>query len=315
MDNLTHALTGAGLAALAYGTPEISGNPHLGQAVFWGIMTASQVPDFDFVIRFKGKRPYLKHHRGFSHSLPAQIMIPSLVTLGVVAFFPGANWWVVWLWSWLATLLHIFLDLLTAYGTKFLWPISNKAYAWDILMIVDPVIILLTGTGVALWYWDQAPPANIFLFIFAVLVLYLGTRAYLYLKLKKVVTGYFDEELRSFSVIPTMHLRNWSFLVETPKAFLAGVVNWPVHLEVEKKFPKKDEDEIIAAAWKAPGARVFIEFARHMWVDYEKTGEGYRVYFQDLRFLFGDRTPFTATVILDQNLQLVDEDFGWRQRA
>lgn len=315
MDNLTHALTGTGIAAFAYGSQSVAGDPKLGQAVFWAVMLASQFPDFDFVIRMRGKIPYLKHHRGFSHSVPAQLIIPTVSTLLVSLFFPGKPLGIIWFWAWLATLLHLTMDLLTSYGTKLLWPFKTKMYALDILLIIDPVIIILTGTGAALWYWRQAPPELIFEVVFALIGLYLLVRWYVSRRLRRRLAEFLGSNHGPFSVIPTMHLLNWNFVAETPKSFLAGVINWPGQIEVEKTFPKLGEDRIIAAAWEAPGARVFIEFARHMWVDYIKTEEGYKVYFQDLRFLFGDRTPFTATVILDNNLNLIDEDFGWRSRV
>ncbi|MFZ5641179.1 MAG: metal-dependent hydrolase [Bacillota bacterium] len=311
MDNLTHALTGAGVAAMAYGTAAVSGEPKLAQAVFWGTALASQAPDLDIVLRLKGNSTYLKHHRGFSHSIPAQLLIPSLTTLVVMLFFPGVSWLTVWLWSYLATLAHVFMDVLTAYGTKALWPLSNKMYALDILLIVDLVIIVLFGTGAVLWYMGRSGPADIFRVIWSLTALYLALRGVVYYRMKNIVRRKFGPQALALSVIPTLHLLNWNFVAETGDRFLAGVVSWPNRVEVEKSFPKVPEDQVIAAAWEAPGARVFVEFARHMWVAKEETPDGYKVHFSDLRFLFGDKTPFTATVFLDRDLRVVDEQFGW----
>jgi len=311
LDNLTHALTGIGLAAMAHSTAAVAGDPQLARAMFWGVMLASQAPDLDIVLRLKGSSTYLKHHRGFSHSVPAQLVVPSIATLAVMLFFPGVSWLTVWFWSYLATLLHVSLDVLTAYGTKALWPFSSRMYAFDILLIVDLVLIVLFGAGTVLWIWGRTGPVTIFRVVWLLAAFYLVLRVLVYHRLKKAVQTRFGSSAATFSVIPTLHLLNWNFVAETGHRFLAGVVSWPDKVEVEKTFPKVPEDEVIAAAWAAPGARVFVEFARHMWVAREKTPTGHVVYFSDLRFLFGDKTPFTATVFLDQELRVKDEHFGW----
>lgn len=311
MDNLTHTLTGLGLAAMAHSTATVAGDPQLAQAVLWSTAIASQAPDLDVILRFKGNTAYLKHHRGFSHSIPAQLLIPTIVTLVVMPFFSGVAWPVIWLWSYLATLLHISLDVLTAYGTKALWPLSGKMYAFDILLIVDLVLIILFGTGAVLWFLGTAGPVTVFRVIWLLTALYLALRVLVHHRIKKAVRAEFGDQAKALSVIPTLHLLNWNFVAETGDRFLAGVVSWPATVEVEKTFPKVPEDKVIAAAWEAPGARVFVEFARHMWVAREETPTGYKVHFSDLRFLFGDKVPFTATVFLDHNLRVMDEQFGW----
>lgn len=311
MDNLTHALTGLGIAAMAQGTAAAAGDPQLAQAVLWSTALASQAPDLDVILRLKGNTTYLKHHRGFSHSIPAQLLIPTVTTLVIIQFFPGTAWPAVWLWSYLATLLHVFLDVLTAYGTKALWPLSDKKYAIDILLIVDLVIIILFGTGVILWSLGIAGPAAVFRVIWLLTALYLALRMLVHQRVKNIARAYFGNQAKELSVTPTLHLLNWNFVAETGDRFLAGVITWSGSVEVEKAFPKVPEDKIIAAAWEAPGARVFVEFARHMWVSREETSTGYKVHFSDLRFLFGDKLPFTATVFLDHDLRVMDEQFGW----
>lgn len=310
MDNLTHTLTGIGLAAMAHGTASVAGDPRLAQAVFWGVAITSQAPDLDIVLRLKGNSAYLKHHRGFSHSIPAQLLIPSVATLAVMLFFPGVSWPVVWLWSYLGVLLHVFMDLLTAYGTRAFWPLSDKMYALDILLIVDLVIITLFGTGALLWFLGRFGPVAVFRVVWVLTALYLALRGFVQYRLKKAVRAKF-KDAPALSLIPTLHLLNWNFVAETDDRFWAGVISWPNKVEVEKAFPKIPEDRVIAAAWEAPGARVFVEFARHMWVAREETPDGHKVYFSDLRFLFGDKIPFTATVFLDRDLKVVDERFGW----
>ncbi len=310
MDNLTHALTGAGLVAIAHGTAAVSGDPQLAQAVFWGVMIASQAPDLDIVLRLKGNSVYLKHHRGFSHSILAQVLLATIAALAVILFFPGVPWLTVWQWSYLAILLHVGLDMLTSYGTKAFWPLSGKMYALDILFIMDLFIIIIFGTGIIIGFTGNTGPLAIFRVVWGLTATYLVLRTLVRYRLKNALQAKF-ENARALSIIPTLHLLNWNFVAETDDIFLAGIVSWPDKVEVEKTFPKVPQDQVIAAAWEAPGARVFVEFARHMWVAREETTTGYKVHFSDLRFLFGDKVPFTATVFLDRDLQVVDERFGW----
>lgn len=40
--------------------------------------------------------------------------------------------------AWICLLSHLFIDLLTSYGTRVLWPFSNTAFSLNSIFIIDP---------------------------------------------------------------------------------------------------------------------------------------------------------------------------------
>lgn len=51
-------------------------------------------------------------------------------------------WWLVGL-NFTALLTHLFLDLITSFGTAVFYPLSNKRYAWGTHFLADPTISIL----------------------------------------------------------------------------------------------------------------------------------------------------------------------------
>lgn len=111
---------------------------------------AAWLPDID---NFVGLDPeqYLLHHRGITHCLLG-IGVQALALTGLFwllhkAFTPVKTFLVAL--SLLA--LHLWLDVVTTYGTQLLAPFSRTRYDWGALFIIDP---LLTFTALALLIWS-----------------------------------------------------------------------------------------------------------------------------------------------------------------
>ncbi|MBI5432390.1 MAG: metal-dependent hydrolase [Planctomycetes bacterium] len=145
MDNLTHALVGAGLAKTALGA-------RLRHASFAAVLAAN-VPDTDIVARlYGGTAAYLSDHRGITHSI-----------VGVLACVPLVAW-LHWLLERrhggrfvdtlrlaLAVLAsHPLLDSLNSYGIRPFLPFDATWYYGDLVFIVDPWLWLVLGGAVAL---------------------------------------------------------------------------------------------------------------------------------------------------------------------
>lgn len=149
-------------AALALGTA--FWRPAL-PARFWVLGAACAVlPDLD-VIAFRFGIPYehVLGHRGISHSL----LFAALVAAVVVALFfsrERQRWGRLWLFFFLATASHAFLDALTTggLGVAFFAPLENSRYFFPWRPIeVSPLSIsrFFTARGLAvlrsefLWVW------------------------------------------------------------------------------------------------------------------------------------------------------------------
>jgi len=135
MDPLTHALSGSMLARALVRKP-LPG----GQVILLVLLTMA--PDADFVLKFISDTTYLQYHRGVTHSL---LMLP-LWTWLIWSLLPerraAFDYRPTRLSPWLigaAIALHIFLDLITSFGTMILAPFSDWRAALDLVFIIDPL--------------------------------------------------------------------------------------------------------------------------------------------------------------------------------
>lgn len=138
MDPVTHLTTGA-LAGRFLA-------PRMGTRWTYALcVLAAWLPDID---NFVGLSPedYLLHHRGLTHSLVgigAQALLLALVFRFVhKAFTPLKTFCIA-----LALLAaHVWLDVVTTYGTQVLAPFNTTRYHWGSVFIID-LLLTLGGMG------------------------------------------------------------------------------------------------------------------------------------------------------------------------
>src|SRR5690625_4171995 len=148
MDTGTHVVMGIALGGLATIDPIVANDPTLFNAVLIGTVVGSQAPDFDTVLKFRNNATYLKHHRGATHSIPA-IFIWAILIAGIIfQFTPQVNFFHLFSWTFLAVVLHVFVDLFNAYGTQALRPFTNRWIAFGFINTFDPYIFALHIVGV-----------------------------------------------------------------------------------------------------------------------------------------------------------------------
>ena len=119
---------------------------------------SAEAADLDVLSRFGGSAFSLNHHRGFTHSF---LGVP-LFAAEVVAFVYGvwrlrgrktrnpnlpARWGLLFAYACLAGFSHILLDYTNSYGIRPFWPFSERWISWDIVYIVEPVILVVLILG------------------------------------------------------------------------------------------------------------------------------------------------------------------------
>lgn len=114
----------------------------MAHAVMIATIAGSQAPDIDTVLKLKNNAVYIRNHRGFTHSIPAVLFWSLLIPAVIFPFVPGANLLHLWLWTLLAVVLHVFVDIFNAYGTQAIRPFSKKWVALGIINTFDPFIFL-----------------------------------------------------------------------------------------------------------------------------------------------------------------------------
>jgi membrane-bound metal-dependent hydrolase YbcI (DUF457 family) len=161
LDNLTHTLVGWTLVRAGLGRRTAGATA--------AMIVASNAPDLDIVTAFSGGGlGYLAAHRGVTHGV-AGVVILAAATLVVVAAWrrfrlrqavSGRDVAVLAGVALFGTVLHVLMDLPTAYGTRILSPVSGTWYAVDWLPIIDIYLWALLLAGLLTmrrrrWAWGR----------------------------------------------------------------------------------------------------------------------------------------------------------------
>lgn len=139
MDFVTHAAVG-GLCGRALTPPEPERREATRFAVAGAI--AASLPDADHVLEWLSADAYLLHHRSATHSV-----FFLMTVVAAVALMPGPGRARRAGVTAAALASHLFLDLLTPFGTGILWPLIEARPSLDVLPIVAPFMVVLSLAG------------------------------------------------------------------------------------------------------------------------------------------------------------------------
>jgi inner membrane protein len=142
MDPVTHFLTGAVLGRSGF-------NRKAAYATL-AMTLAAEAPDLDVLWAFRGPVAAFEHHRGITHTFLATPFI-ALITVVVVWCIhrlrkkptkAPVRWGLLWLFALIAALSHLLLDFTNNYGLRPFFPFNPRWYSWDIVFIVEPLILV-----------------------------------------------------------------------------------------------------------------------------------------------------------------------------
>lgn len=228
MDTLTHALSGALLArATASAGPKPGGLPT--RTRLWLGFWAAAFPDSDIVVLLIDPLTYLTTHRGVTHSI---VMLPFWAALLGLAV-----WWLLrrryrWreiaLVSGLGIAIHIAGDVITAFGTMVLAPLTDWRLQLPATFIIDPYFtaILIAGLAASAIWRATRRPAVIGLAVLAAYIIFQGL-----LHQRAVVIGErhaADQNLTgaSVSAVPQPFSPfNWMVVLESQDSYRLAYVN------------------------------------------------------------------------------------------
>lgn len=149
MDTITHGVAGALIAKSLSDSPA---HKIARRAVILG----SLAPDLDLIAGlFTADDVFqLEFHRGITHSVVA---LPAFAAALAFATVRGTRGWSLIAGCYgLGIASHIFLDVITAYGTMIFQPLSRDRYTWDMVFIIDLTLgsLVLIPQLVA-WAWSD----------------------------------------------------------------------------------------------------------------------------------------------------------------
>ena len=327
MDNLTHTLTAVALSQTGL-------NRKTRFATLTLILTAN-APDIDVLTGFRGSVTYLNYHRGIAHSLIGITVIAIL--LWCLMYWMGGkvkpksglplnSRWLL-LVAFLGTGSHLLLDFTNAYGVRPFLPFSGRWYAWDIMPIVDPLLLAVLMVGLTVpWLLrlvseevgGRKPPlVHGAIFCLCAMVALWGIRDFAHRRALSILDSrtYSGEVPQRFSALPVaVNPFTWMGVVETETSFHVVRVNALDANGLAEEmgtFEKPQPSPALAAAMKTHAAKVFLDFARFPWAQVDESEQGYLVSFCDLRFYHrsAQSRSFTLEVELDKNLRTISETF------
>ncbi|MDQ3263972.1 MAG: metal-dependent hydrolase [Myxococcota bacterium] len=299
MDNLTHGLLGASIAAWRRGDRRTQ------QATLWACVLAAELPDLDLLLPAENPALHaLSAHRGLSHALVFAPVWAGIATAVGKALFREVRALPLFGFTLLTVLLaHLAADAWTGWGTRLLLPFSDQRVTWDWMLVVDPVfsVPLILGAAVALVrrrWWRPALITGL-LVATAYLGARVGTRAVL---LERVRDRYPAAE--QVAVFPGwLGIVRWRYVAVAPEQFAVGELGLGREL-VEQAAVSRSH--ALSAEWAAvPTVAQALAWARFPAISAERRADGgATVRVADLRYHLGGAPTLQFVIQLSPGLQV-----------
>jgi inner membrane protein len=343
VEPITHFLFGAAL-----GRAGLNRKTALATAT---LTLAAEAPDIDILGYFGGSVYGFAHHRGFTHSFLGLPVIAAAVVGFMYVFWrligrrtrdPNLppRWGVLFAYAYLAGVSHILLDFTNSYGVRPFWPFSERWYSWDIVHIIEPVLLAILILGLILPGFfslineeigaRRKGPQGRFAATVALLGVFAcwGFRDYEHRRAVAVLEAqtYKGADALRVSAYPYMlNPFHWYGIAETPGFFaMMNVDSLTPEVDPEGSMRtryKAEETPVTLAAKKSYLGRVYLDWAQYPVTETEQVDAGpvgYVVRFRDLRYAYpgqDTRSVLGASAYLDRNLQVVTEQFGMKRAA
>ncbi len=291
MDVVHHALIGgAGYLAGASADRPLAG---------LAFLAGSVLPDLDVAFMAGGRRFYLKHHQGPTHSLLLAPLYAAAICLPLSSPVElGWSWW-CFAGACLGLGLHVALDWTNTFGIGLFWPLSYRRYNLDAVFFIDAGSYALTGLfylGYVGLQW------RLFAFVYpVVLSIYLVIRVALH---RRVTAA-----LRPLAAIPSsLHPLEYYILARENGGLCGYLYNvWDGQVRQRREFEEVDE-----VYWSlAEQSRLFQDMRQitraYRITSVENRDDGVVIHAGDLATRnFGGR--FARTVLkFDSNGKLIHE--------
>lgn len=310
MDTGTHVVMGIALGGLSLIDPVVAGSTLTTTAVIAGTIIGSQAPDIDTVLKLRNNAVYIRHHRGITHSIPAVILWPILIAGVLWLILPEANLLHLWLWTFLAVFVHVFVDIFNSYGTQALRPFSRKWVALGVINTFDPIIFGIHVVGLLLWMFGLNPVPT-FLTMYAIIVVYYISRFAVQHAVKNSVKHTIPDA-DEIIVAPTMKFLQWRVAAISKTHHYVGRA-YGRSITIYDKFERKPlpESDLVKAALKDKNLSAFTSFSPIYRWEITEFDHIYEVRLIDLRYRSNDYYPFVAVAHLNENLEIVNSYTGW----
>lgn len=304
MDNLTHGLVGYALYRLT--EPAAPADQNAERALKWGTILAAELPDADMISTFFGPGASLEWHRTYTHSLPGVVLLSGLVALAIGRLWPGLPRGRVFALTLAAGFSHIFLDMLTAYGTAVLLPWQQTRYGWDVLPIIDPFLLALLA--LFLWAGQRGKRKLVLWTLAAAMTIFVGGRAYIHDAALQEVRAKLPAASRA-ALMPQMgSITRFRFAAQGPDGYTCGYVSFRGEVAPDLFIADISGHPAVQAAAATRTMAVMRRFTRFTAYRLAREGGLYELTVFDPRWALPSRTTFVGHIWLDEGLKVVREE-------
>jgi len=310
LDTGTHFVMGIALGGLATLDPAVGGSFLTSEAVLVGTIIGSQAPDLDTVLKFKNNAAYLKNHRGITHSIPAVLLWSLLITGAIHFIMPSSSLIHVWIWTLLAVVLHVVVDIFNGYGTQALRPFSEKWIALGTINTFDSFIFIAHIVGIGIWL-SGAHGGYTFLIIYCIIALYYVVRLLMQRSIKKKILNRW-KNVENVIFNPTMKFRKWQLVIVTKEHYYVAYSNF-TEIQIVDQFERKElpNHPAMEAAKKDRNISAFLHFSPVFHWQIKEQLDYTEIRLIDLRYFSKGHYPFVAVAQLDKDLNIVRSYTGW----
>lgn len=303
------------------------------------MLLAAEAADCDVLWELKGPIATLQHHRGITHSFLGAPFIAAATVFGVYllhrwwlgkrkprAGYPPVRWTLLYGLALLASLSHLLLDYTTAYGVRLFEPFNYRWYSWDIVYIIEPVILIALLLGLAvpalLRLVNQEVGARSkgpggrggAIFALCCVIVVWGYRDFQHRRALAAMSAitYGGASASRVAAYPYMiNPFRWHGVVET-RDFLQTlpVSSSPAAVDPQNEartFYKPEETAVTRAAKESYFGRVYLDWAVFPTVETQKLEgdpNGYLVDFVDLRYDYPEHTALAGFAFLSPTLHV-----------
>jgi inner membrane protein len=310
LDTATHVVMGFAIGGLAMLDPVVAEHTTTAHSVLLATVIGSQVPDVDTVLKLRNNAVYIRHHRGATHSIPAVILWPLLITAIIFPFFSGTNLFHLWMWCFIAVFLHVFVDIFNSYGTQALRPFSSRWVALGVINTFDSIIFGIHIIGLLFWTFG-ANPGYTFLIMYFIIFLYYVLRFQVQHAVRTSVKRLIPDS-EEIIIAPTLRFFQWRIAAMTKKHFYVARA-YGRSITVLDKFKRVPvpHTPVIEKAKEDKNLAAFLHFSPVYRWETEEYDDIIEVRFIDLRYRSNGHYPFVAVVQLDYELNIVGSYTGW----
>ena len=301
---------GVALSGLALVDPVVSGESATMSAVFAGVIIGSLIPDVDTVLKLRNNAIYIRNHRGITHSIPAVLLWPLVISVLLTFVERGANFIHVWAWTFLAVFLHVFVDIFNAYGTQALRPFSNRWVALGVINTFDPIIFSLHILAIFIWAFGANPVYTVG-FTYIVIFFYYLLRFAVKAAVKKAVCNTIPDAKEIF-IAPTMRFFQWRVAASNEKCHFVGRA-YGRSVNIYDRYDRKPMPKIpqVEAAFTDKNIQAFTSFSPIYRWNVSNIGDLYEVRLIDFRYRSKGYYPFVAVAHVDSELNVINSYTGW----